>query len=246
MTDLHVKMVEPRDPRLKRHVVHDPQSRAFAKGLAIHPATWRTRVIRLWDPRTNPNQPVGNCTTCAKAMQMNAAGNHVPGVVFNMDQALDWYELETLLDPFPGYFKRGDPASEDTGSNGLASCKVAQQVGVGGEYRWFFGGADEIAQYFSTDPDPIPVSNGTWWYQGMFNLQRKPGATYRGLSWVEPTGNLAGGHQYITRGYVEPLDAFVDRCWWGPHFRDFLIKREHKAELLADDGDAHTQERVIV
>lgn len=150
------------------------------------------------------------------------------------------YEYETTIDPYPGYFKRGDPNSQDTGSNGLSSCKTAQHFGIGGPYTWFFGGIDEIVTYSMTE-DAIPVSLGTWWYEGQFERKRYDASS--GLGWIEPTGPKAGGHQYIYRGYIEPLDALVIRCWWGG-VRDMLIKRSHEGDLLADDGDAHVQERV--
>jgi hypothetical protein len=80
------------------------------------------------------------------------------------------------------------------------------------------------------------VGVGTWWYDGGFRPKpRKQGGVY-----VEMTGAKAGGHQWRIRGYDEPTDMLMGRCWWG-RFRDFWITRTHLAELLADDGDAVTQ-----
>lgn len=239
MVDLHIRRLEQHDPRLGRHVVHDPRSKAFARGLTVDTSTWHDKAIRIYDPSPNPDQPVGNCTTCSKCSQLNAAGNRKKGVVLNMDDSLTMYEYETTIDPFPGYFKRDDPKSEDTGSNGVAACKTAQHFGRGGEYGWFFGGADEIVQHFmDLTRYPIPVSVGTRWDYRMFDQT----GSYRGLGFVQPGGGVAGGHQWTIRGYLEHPDALIGRCWWGD-FKDFLIKREHLAELLADDGDAHTQVR---
>jgi hypothetical protein len=221
------------DPRLQRHVVHDPASKDFPVGLGTDTSTWRSRSLRIIDPRPNPNQEYGNCTTCSKCSQLNAVGNRVPGSVLNMDDALVMYEYETTIDPFGGYFKRGDPNSQDTGSNGLASCKTAQHFGIGGAYRWFFGGIDEIVTYLMT-PDAIPVSVGTAWYQGMFNRDSR--------NRIEVTGPLAGGHQWDIYGYGAARDEVLGVCWWGD-WRRFRIDRNQLGDLLADDGDAHIQER---
>jgi hypothetical protein len=232
MADVYVKHVEQTDHRLGRFVAHDPASRGFARRVTIDTSTWKTKRIRLYDPLVNPNQCHGECTMCANAMMLNALGNRVRGEVLGMDYAHQGYSIATQLDPFAGTWAA--PNWEDTGSNGLAAAKAAQHLGKGGTYHWFFGGADEIVQHFMDDDDPIPVSAGTWWYDGQFRQDSK--------GFIAPTGSRAGGHQYIYRGYVEPLDALVGRCWWGG-FRDFLIKREHANDLLMDDGDAHTQER---
>lgn len=247
MSDLDITVVEQRDPRLGRQRVHDPASRGFARGAVVDTSKWATRSVRIWDPRVNPNQEVGNCTGCAKSMQFNASGNRVTGRVLRMSDADKLYSWASRNDPWPGEWP-----PTDTGSSGLASAKAGQALGYGGSYRWFFGGADEIVQHLQGDrrlPDgrvvpPIPVSVGTWWLYGMFDLRRRAGAPASELGWVVPTGGRAGGHQYVLRGYVEPLDALVCRCWWGPEFRDWLIKREHLNELVLDDGDAHVQERV--
>jgi hypothetical protein len=228
--DIYVKHVERRDHRLGRFVAHDPRSRSFPRRATVDTSTWRTKKIRIYDPRVNPNQCHGECTWCTQAMMFNAVGNRKKGKILTMEDAHRGYSLATQIDPFAGSWP-----PDDTGSNGLAAAKAAQQLGLGGTYRWFFGGADEIVQHFMDDEDPIPVSAGSWWYEGMFEQ------TDRGF--IIPTGYRAGGHQYLLRGYIEPLDAIVGRCWWGPKFRDFLIKREHMNDLLMDDGDAHIQER---
>lgn len=233
MSDLDLQHIPQRDRRLGRHKVHHPASRAFPRRVTVDTTKWRTHTIRVWDPRPNPDQPVGNCTTCAKCSQHNAQGNRVKGVILNMDNALDMYEYETTIDPFDGYFKRGDPASVDTGSNGLSSCKTAQHFGTGGRYEWHFGGADEVVQ--SINDGDVP-SLGTIWTWGMF--EQDP----RGV--IEPTGGMAGGHQWVAIGHNIDTDLITGLCWWGA-WRRFLISREHTDILLrAHDGDSHIQERL--
>lgn len=232
MTDIKIRRferTERTDPRLGRHIVHDPRSRGFAFAASVDTATWRTRHVRIYDPLPNPNQEIGDCTGCAKAIQFNAVGNRVTGQVLNLSDADRIYSLATTLDPWEGAWTA--PTWEDTGSSGLAAAKAAQQLGLGGEYRWLFGGADEVVQAVM---DGHVVNVGTRWDNRMFD-QDADGR-------VEPGGSVAGGHEWSVRGFDADRDWLRGRCWWGD-FRDFWIKREHLAELLADDGDANVQAR---
>lgn len=230
--DLYVKRLEFTDRRLGRHVVHDPRSRGFVRPRPVDKSTWRERVtVRTWDPIPNPNQPVGNCTMCAKGSQFNSAGNRVKGVVLGMEWALDRYVWETAHDQFPGAWKR-DGTGQDTGSSGLWSAKTAQQFGEGGDYFWIMDGIDGVVQAVQ---DGDAVSMGTRWDNNMFNKNSQ------GI--IEPGGGMAGGHQWIARAVALDRGLLGGRCWWGPDFRDWWIKLEHAAELLADDGDAHVQQR---
>jgi hypothetical protein len=193
---------------------------------------WRDKAIRLYDPIPNPNQPIGCCTGVAKCCQFNAIGNRVMGSVLNMDDAIRIYSRNTQIDPWPGSYP-----PDDTGSSGLASAKTAQEMGLGGEYRWLFGGADEVIQAVMNGQ---VISVGTWWYWDMFDAS---GGMFLSRPVVTPTGGQAGGHQYVIRGYDKGHDLALGRCWWGG-FKDFWIKRADLDALLRDGGDAHFQERV--
>jgi hypothetical protein len=140
-SDLHVVVVDQQDPRLGRQCVQDPASRGFPMG-AADTHTWHTHVIRIYDPLPNPNQKIGNCTTCDKAMEGNAAGNRVTGRILAMADADQIYPIATQLDPWDGQWP-----PTDTGSSGLAASKAAQRLRLGGEYRWALaGGADAVVQ----------------------------------------------------------------------------------------------------
>jgi hypothetical protein len=233
MSDDIKVIIEPfDDPRLGRQVVHDPRSRSFAMPVTVDRSTWRDKAVRIYDPLPNPNQPIGNCTGCAKAMQFNAIGNRVTGVVLDMEEATAIYSAATGIDPWEGSWP-----PEDTGSSGLASAQAAIALGYGAEYRWLFGGADEVVQAIMGG---AAVSVGTWWYSGMFSGQ----GSFAGLPTILPSGSKAGGHQYLARGYDEGTDLVLCRCWWGS-YRDFWMKRTDLDALLADDGDAHVQRRKI-
>jgi hypothetical protein len=227
MTDLRIERVEQQYPHLGRQLVHDPRSRGFPVETAVDKATWRTKNVRIYDPLINPNQCHGECTGCAKAMEFNAVGNRVPKVTLDMDTAHKFYHTATTIDPFAGEWP-----PDDTGSSGLAAAKAAQQLGMGGEYRHLFGGADEIVQLIM---QRRVVNVGVWWYDGLFHPNAK------GI--IEPTGPKVGGHQFIVHGYYKPFDALVIRCWWGK-YRDVYIKREHLNQLVLDGGDAHIQGRL--
>lgn len=224
---IEVKAVPQLHPNLGRQKVHDSKSRSFPTKVVVDRSTWKTKTIRIYDPKFNPNQCHGECTGCAKAMEMNAAGNRVAGQVFTMDDAHKLYSLATKLDPFSGEWP-----PDDTGSSGLAASKAAQKLGIGGEYRHVFGGADEVVQLIMLGR---VVNVGTWWYEGLFHPDAK------GI--VEPSGPQVGGHQFIVQGYYKPLDMVVIRCWWGD-YRDVYLKREHLNQLLLDGGDAHIQDRI--
>jgi hypothetical protein len=214
---------------LGRHVRHDEQSRAFplmaTLGLTVDRSTWKDKAVRLYDPTPKPNQSNGCCTACAKGMQFNAVGNRRPGVRLTMDWAQSLYHEETVIDPFPGTFP-----PDDTGSNGLASCKAVQAFGYGGAYYWLFGGADEVVQAIMAGK---AISLGTRWDNNMFNPDSK------GI--IHPGGGEAGGHQWIARRYDKSSDLIGVDCWWGG-WKAWMSRADVQA-LLDDQGDAHWQVR---
>jgi hypothetical protein len=224
---LYERRFTPTDPRLGRHVLHDPRSRGFALEAPVDQSSWVTKLLRVYDPVPNPDQVIRDCTGCAKAMMLNAAGNRRKGVVLGLRVADQIYSMATTLDPF-----QGEWPPTDTGSNGLSASKAAQQLGLAGAYSWIFNGADGVTQAVMQGH---VVNVGTRWDQAMFHPDAR--------GFIAPGGTVAGGHEYTIRGYSVELDALRGRCWWGPDFRDFWIKRADLAELLADDGDAHVQVR---
>lgn len=219
-------LIYQQSPLLGRNVLHDRRSRSFPLALTIDKSTWRDKAVRLYDPIPNPNQTIGNCTGCAKAMEFNAVGNRTTGDVLNMEDATLLYGYATQIDPWPGTWP-----PDDTGSSGLAAAKAAQNWIGAGTYRWLFGGADEVVQ---TIMEGRAVNVGTYWYWDMFSRPSD------GL--VTPTGGKAGGHQWIARGYNKAKDRVLGRCWWGD-YKDFWIARTDLDMLLRDDGDAHVQDR---
>lgn len=225
--DLYVKRIPSSDSRLGRHVVHDPRARGFAAPTPVDTSTWRSKIIRVWDPIPNPNQVIGNCTGVAKCVQFNASGNRRTGVVLKMPDADRIYSLATTIDPWPGSWQ-----PDDTGSSGGAAAKAAQQLGLGGEYRWRFDGASGAIQEVQNGN---VVNIGSRWDNRMFE-QDSRGRIHLG-------GGLAGGHEWSLIGFDAYTGEGIGLCWWG-RFRRFRIDTEQDLpELLADDGDAHVQAR---
>lgn len=228
MTEIEAQhQYDHQDYRLGRNVVFDRRSRAFPLAAEINRSTWHDKAIRIYDPLPNPNQCHGECTGVSKVSSFNAIGNRVKGEVLHMGHAHNIYFRATHIDPFPGAWP-----DEDTGSSTLAAAKAAQEQGLGGEYRWLFGGADETIQAVMNGE---VVVVGTRWDWNMFNRDSQ-GRVHLG-------GGVAGGHAYIIRGYDESRDWAMGRCWWG-EFRDFWIARSDLDTLLRDYGDAHVQRRV--
>jgi hypothetical protein len=222
---IDIEVVEQQDPRLGRNKRHDTASRAFAvPRKVIDRSTWVDKSIRIYDPIPNPNQEIGCCTCVAKCIQLNASGNRKAGRVLKMPDAVRSYSRNTEIDPYDGTYP-----PTDTGSDGLASCQAAKEFGWAGEYQWEFGGADGVIQNIM---EGRPMSLGTWWYWDMFDQDQ--------YGHVNITGGVAGGHQYVARGYRKSRDWVLCRCWWGS-YRDFWISRVDLDSLLRDGGDAHFQ-----
>jgi hypothetical protein len=226
--DITYVKIDQQDPRLGRNILFDRRSRAFPLAASIDRSTWRDRSLRVYDPYPNPNQTIGNCTGCSKATQMNTMGSRKKGQVLNMADATRIYSRNTEIDPWPGVWP-----PDDTGSSTLAAAKTAQEFGIGTEYRWIFGGADEIVQ---TIVDGRAVVLGTYWEYDMFRQDSS--------NRIRPGGGDAGGHAWTVRGYWKANDWVLGRCWWGG-FRDFWISRMDLDYLMRRDGDAHVQDRVV-
>jgi hypothetical protein len=230
-TDLYVRAFEQHDPRLGRHVVHDPASRDFEHrprqlGQVVtgdKPWCWR-----IYEPMPVPNQPIGCCTGVDQCVRGNAAGNRVAGVVLTLKDALTIYSLATELDD---EVFRGRYPPTDTGSSGLFAAKAARRLGLISSYEWIFAGPDAVIAALKSKP----VGVGTRWDDDMFHPAPR---TFE----IKPGGGVAGGHQWTVIGYEPKERMFIGKCWWGPNFGysgRFRISYTNLGDLLADDGDAH-------
>lgn len=220
------------DPRLKRHVHHDSESRRYAldtSGLTITTVRHQRRI-----PVLDQGQ-LGSCTgnagigclgtdpfyaTIPSRLQplLVAQGSYS----FDEAGAVQLYSDATKADSYPGEYP-----PTDTGSDGLTIAKVLTKAGEISGYQHTFTLTDALKALSVT-----PVITGVSWYDGMFT----PDPDGR----VRPTGNLAGGHEFV----VDEVDADRQRVWftnsWGPGWgvqgRAYL-SWDDWGTLLADKGD---------
>jgi hypothetical protein len=210
------------DPRLKRHVHHDSESRRYAfdtTGLSIVSAK-HTRRIPVLD-----QGQLGSCTGNA-GIGCLGTDPFYEGTTwhysFTEEGAVQLYSDATAADDYPGQYP-----PDDTGSDGLTIAKVLTAAGSISGYRHTFSLDDALKALGVT-----PVICGTTWLEGMFD----PAPDGR----LTVSGAVAGGHEYV----VDEIDADSQRVWltnswgtgWGVNGRAYLTFTDW-GRLLADQGD---------
>lgn len=211
------------DPRLKRNIHHDSESKKFAfdtTGLKIIDIEHK-RLIPVLD-----QGQIGSCTGNAGIGCINTSPfiqNPIPIFQPNENGALALYSAAEMIDgdgPYP---------PNDHGSSGLSIAKVLAnpQLKIISGYQHTFTLNDALkalTQY--------PIITGTNWYENMFN----PDPDGR----VHPTGKLAGGHEYE----AYKIDTENGRIWfynswgtsWGVNGTFYMTWADYAA-LLAKQGD---------
>lgn len=205
---------------LGRKVNHDPRSLAYP---ALVPAAAPLKPVshKHYGPVLDQGN-IGSCTGNAAAQTMNTRPFHKPFSAYLTEtDALEIYTMATKIDPFQGEF----PA-QDTGSDGLSVAKVLRQQGRITSYGHGFG-IDHVRAALQLGPALV----GTNWYESMFH----PDAKGR----VEPSGNVAGGHEYVLlgdnqKGWLRFLNSWSGE--WGFH-GFFYMTYESFSKLLHEDGD---------
>lgn len=224
------------DPRLKRHVHHDSESRRYAfdtSELSIVSAK-HTRRIPVLDQGN-----LGSCTgnagigclgtdpfydTLADVPGGRSQGVIVAGARYSFTEAgaVALYSDATKADDYPGEYP-----PTDSGSDGLTIAKVLKAAGEISGYQHTFSLDDALKALGVT-----PVICGTTWLQNMFD----PAPDGR----LTVSGGVAGGHEYV----VDEIDATNERVWltnswgdsWGVNGRAYLTFADW-GRLLADQGD---------
>ena len=121
----------------------------------------------------------------------------------------------------------GEP-NEENGSTSRSLGKALKAAGRLNTYA-FAASIDEAVQWIMTNG---PVLFGTDWYTGMFNPNSR--------GFVEPTGNIEGGHMYLAIGYnpltevIEYLNSWSDM--WGINGRFYMHKRD-AVKIFANQGE---------
>lgn len=207
--------------KLGRHVEHDPKSREYPARRAVKPKSvlW-THTAPVLD-----QGDLGSCTGNALAQCLNTAhfsASRPKRKYLDEQYARLLYAKATVLDDIPGAWP-----PTDSGSSGLGVAKAGVALGYLSAYTHAFGFG-----HFTAALQLQPVIVGTNWYNDMFT----PGKD----GTVQPTGDVAGGHEYLALGinYPRKLICFLN-SWsdqWGRKGR-FFMRFDDFQQLLDDQGD---------
>ena len=229
---MHTHRFEPADPRLGRHVEHDPRSLDYAHGVlpksALRSVDWARRA-----PIFDQGQ-IGSCTGNAAAGLVGtdcAARTGLTSVQIDQDVlpvdeslAVQLYELATRLDGIKGVYP-----PDDTGSSGVAAAKALKKLGLAASYTHAFS-IDALKSALQSGP----VMVGTVWVQSMFEVDPD------GFIIVDRSSSVAGGHEYVISAYDADRLAFrVDNSWgeqWGLRGKAW-ITQANLDWLLSQQGD---------
>lgn len=232
----------PTDPRLGRHVNHDPRNAQYSIGPVprsmIVSSDWMRRV-----PIFDQGQ-VGSCTFNAAAgcyatdskNRIGAPLAHIakadPYNVFSPRDyvvqedpfVLSGYSLTTRIDPFDGFYP-----GQDTGSDGPSAAQALVLLGL----------ADHYDHAFTVDSLKAALSNGpVMWGTEWFNSMYEPDA--HDFLVVDTSSGVAGGHEMEITGYDVTTDVYKVPNSWGTGFGDrgyCYVKGPDMALLLSRNGD---------
>lgn len=212
------------DPRLGRHVNHDPRSRRYAfraPGIDLV-STKHTRFIGVFDQ--------GDLGSCPGNAGMGNLGTGVyyftvDDLIFDWSQsaAVQLYSDATQIDEWEGSYP-----PVDTGSSGLAVAKVLKSRGWVSGYLHTFSFEDmQGALQFG------PVMLGINWYTSFF---------YPDANGVVSIGNssVAGGHEVVVDEIDMERELIGCTNSWGPDWGlggRFYITFKDMARLLSEYGD---------
>ncbi|QPB09758.1 hypothetical protein CPT_Shaeky_085 [Streptomyces phage Shaeky] len=237
---MYVRRYATTDNRLGRHVRHDPRSLRYA-----HPVLPRTAIRAVQWQRRIPifdQGALGSCTgnalagvlgtdsvdrvgTSSVSVKADPYGVFAAGTyTLNESFAVRLYSLNTRVDSFAGTYP-----PQDTGSNGLASVKAAQSLGLLSGYTHAFSVAALQTALMSG-----PVLWGTLWLQSMFETDSS------GFVRVDPSSGSAGGHQLVISGYDPARDVYTVQNSWGLGWGNNgfgRVQGSDMAWLLSQDGD---------
>lgn len=229
MTDYLQLFENPSDPRLGRHIRHDPRSWQFAF-TAVDLGTLAS-VRHQSNIPTLDQGSLGSCTgnAATKCLSYDPFWGTPkvktvigPDAVADEKYAVDVYSAATAVDQYPGVYP-----PTDTGSDGLSVAKVLQSRALISGYQHAFS-LEALLSALAKQP----VIVGTEWRQDMFH----PAADGR----QKITGAVAGGHEYC----LDELDVANERVWmqnswgksWGLQGRAYFTWTDMRA-LLAASGD---------
>lgn len=223
-------MTQPAGRALGRVHVEDPRDTAYP--MTLHLATVAPPVYtsRYWYPGTLvlDQDGVGACVgfTGANWMQNSPTRTKVVN-----QSGFDLYNECKKIDGIP----------DIEGTYDRALMKVLEAQGRIVRYLWAQSG-DELKQWILTTG---PVLVGTNWYERMFDPEHTGAvAGFKVGDFVlKIGGNVAGGHEYLIRGYSRPRDAYKMRNSWGPHWgmaggEAWIARADLERLVFQENGDA--------
>lgn len=205
------------DPRLDRVVQFDEQSRKFpirALVSAKKPRSYTWRVNNWLDQGQE-----GACVGFSWSHELAGRPKEVSGITNDFARAI--YRRARQLDEWPGEAYEGTSV--------LAGAKAVSEAGHLIEYRWAFGLDDLILAVGYQGPAILGIN----WYEGMFN-------TGNG-DFIEPTGQIAGGHAIVCHGVSVKGRYFKLHNSWGKDWGnngECKISFEDMYRLLHENGEA--------
>jgi hypothetical protein len=199
--DVHAGMRLGRNQWLDgRSLAHMVENDVHAMGQSLGDQEWE-RVLGILD-QGDLGSCTGNAGTGALGTQpfYDAVGKDVlpaPDDVADAEKfAVDLYSAATKADGYPGVYP-----PDDTGSSGLAVCKVLKARGTIKGYRWARSpyGLLRLLQ-------DGPVLQGMPWYKAFFDPDNE-GYIDSNPNW--PSSGVAGGHEVEAVGVeLDTSDAF--------------------------------------
>lgn len=202
--------------RLGRMVRHDPMSWNFPAAMAPRIRSVRhKRLVPIFD-----QGELGSCTgNAADGMISTAPFTHLGDEAEAVSIYSDATKLDTIVGSYP---------PDDTGSSGLAVCKVMKNRGLIAGYSHAFG-LDHVLRALVLRPG----ITGITWREGCDEPDAKGIVRFR--------GQVRGGHEICLQGIDEPARLVWFANSWGPDWAAdgyFAMSWDDYGEALADHGDA--------
>lgn len=208
---------------LGRLVEHDERSRGFA-----HPTAGGALGRSVLWARHSPILDQGSLGSCTGNAMSGWLGcephctSPVDAARYDEEYAIRLYSLATKLDRYPGTYP-----PDDTGSSGLAVAKAARRLGDIRSYSWAFSVMSLLSAL-----QHGPVIVGVPWYDDMF-APDSSGEVHIG-------GNVAGGHEFLIRGWDAAAKLLHCDNSWGTSWGDggsFRLSLDTWIELRRQDAD---------